>query len=295
MLLLIILNVVAFSITTYSIIHYTDTLIVVCVALIASLLYAVYPIACTWSDKAHYNEGIRQSLFIFGTFALFNICVELLDYVLTGSLVYPEWDTVFTRWDAYIGFNWLAYYAFVTQHIWIHSILRNAYNMCAWQGILMLIVLPLIGHANTGRVLLLRYMMTALITMTIGVFMPAVGAFAYYHLPIASKIGYIAVMRGLRMGNHVINLNCVQGLVVFPSFHAALATMCILASWRIAYVRWMFILLNGCVILSAPVEGGHYGVDVIAGILLTLMVAYVIKPKNYSPVTYVHSTASRTG
>ncbi len=58
----------------------------------------------------------------------------------------------------------------------------------------------------------------------------------------------------------------VNGIVTFPSFHAIFA---VIFTYVVRQVRWALAIiapLNAVMLLSTPIVGGHYLVDVVAGI-----------------------------
>jgi membrane-associated phospholipid phosphatase len=85
---------------------------------------------------------------------------------------------------------------------------------------------------------------------------------------------------------HGLNLSRLVGILTFPSFHAASAALYI---WAFSPLRWLRLLLVPCNILmiaASPVGGGHYFVDVFAGIavsaaaiVVTLRISYMVAPK----------------
>jgi membrane-associated phospholipid phosphatase len=80
-------------------------------------------------------------------------------------------------------------------------------------------------------------------------------------------------MADLRNGTlRTINLgDSSQGLVVFPSFHTTLAVLCIFAARPLRILKVPLLALNLLIILSAPFEGAHYFIDIIAGIILAAL------------------------
>ncbi len=182
------------------------------------------------------GEIARQTLLGLGIFCLFNALADILDYILTGTVVLPEWDSRFAAWDLAMGFHWLDWYHFVQAWPVFHQTLGIVYDLIGGEIVLLIIALPLSGKIRQGRRLLWWYIVTALVTITVGLVMPARGAFVYYHLPVAAHTGYVPVMANLRNGSlSTIRLLNSQGLVVFPSFHAALAVIC--AAWAWSWKR----------------------------------------------------------
>ena len=62
-----------------------------------------------------------------------------------------------------------------------------------------------------------------------------------------------------------------EGIITFPSLHAALAVIVIAALWPIAILRWVFLALNTAMLAATPIDGSHYFVDVLAGIALAAL------------------------
>jgi len=138
--------------------------------------------------------------------------------------------------------------------------------------LILLFALELLGHHNQARTFLRWFMVSAIATLGIGILIPAAGAFVYYHLPVASITGYVSQWADLRNGTlRTVNPLDNQGLVVFPSFHATLAVLCACAAWPLRIVKYPLLALNLLIILSSPAMGGHYFIDIIAGIILAAL------------------------
>ena len=72
-------------------------------------------------------------------------------------------------------------------------------------------------------------------------------------------------------------LLALHGLITFPSYHAAMA---VLLSWVYRGQVGMFTiacLLNAAMLLSVPVHGGHYLVDVISGCAVAAIAIFLVK------------------
>jgi membrane-associated phospholipid phosphatase len=67
-----------------------------------------------------------------------------------------------------------------------------------------------------------------------------------------------------------IDLFHLTGTVTFPSFHAAAATLVTYAARGVPFVAMPLFALNALMIVSTIPEGGHYLVDVIAGVLIAV-------------------------
>ena len=60
----------------------------------------------------------------------------------------------------------------------------------------------------------------------------------------------------------------LAGIVTFPSFHAAAAVLYLWAFWPVRWFGPIAIVANCAMLLATPIGGGHYFVDVFAGIAI---------------------------
>jgi membrane-associated phospholipid phosphatase len=203
---------------------------------------------------------------------LFTNAVSILSYILTGIVPLPRWDGALATSDHALGLNWLDMYQWVTRHPAIEASAREVYKSLGREMLILLIALELLGHHNQARAFLRWFVVSALAAIIIGILIPAAGAFVYYHLPIASTTGYVAQWADLRNGTlRTFNPFDVKGLVIFPSFRATLAVLCACAARPLGILRYPLLALNLLIILSSPAMGGHYFIDIIAGIILAAL------------------------
>ena len=71
-----------------------------------------------------------------------------------------------------------------------------------------------------------------------------------------------------------IQLNNLEGLITFPSFHTAIAILFAWAVWRTPYVWFAGLVTNVLMILSTPLSGSHYVIDLAGGaVVATVAIA----------------------
>jgi len=138
--------------------------------------------------------------------------------------------------------------------------------------------------AFTGRLLRLRiymlsFVLAALITIAISALLPAAGAWPYYALTAADSPHVTPavstswpVFYGLRDGSfRALVAIGSEGIISFPSLHAALAVILTMALWPIPILRWAFVALNAAILAATPIDGSHYFSDVFAGIGIAVL------------------------
>jgi hypothetical protein len=74
-----------------------------------------------------------------------------------------------------------------------------------------------------------------------------------------------------------LDLLNLAGIVTFPSFHACSAVLYAWALWPVWWARPVGIIANGAMLASTPVDGGHYFIDLIAGIAVAIVAIAVAR------------------
>lgn len=207
---------------------------------------------------------------------LFSTIGSLLSYLLAREGG-PLWDTTLARWDAAIGFDWLSYVRWIDDHGWMVLPLKIAYASLIPQILILVLAQGFAGRISDMRRMIFAAMLCGTITILLSPLFPAVSNFV--HLGLQSQdfthvdpwAGYIhlADYQSLRAGTmHSLMLTKAQGIITFPSYHAGLATVTLWAFWRTPWVRWPGVVTAILTIVATPVDGGHYLVDILAGIAL---------------------------
>jgi membrane-associated phospholipid phosphatase len=115
---------------------------------------------------------------------------------------------------------------------------------------------------------------------------PAIGVFQQIGLDPASFANidpraYLDQMRDLgpvRDGRlRELELLNLAGIVTFPSFHACSAVLYAWALWPVWWFRPIALLANGAMMASTPVDGGHYFVDLFAGIAVAALAIWAAR------------------
>ena len=97
----------------------------------------------------------------------------------------------------------------------------------------------------------------------------------------------LADFNALRNGTMTaLRLDQMQGIIAFPSYHAGLSTVMLWGFWigRVAWLRWPGMLLAMLTIVATPVDGGHYFVDVFAGLAIAVAsIAFAARAVAWTP------------
>lgn len=180
-------------------------------------------------------------------------------------------DPALARADAALGFDWLAWYRVVADHPMLQVAGRIAYDSIFWMPAAILAAFAWDGRRDRARALIATLALAAALTLVVFRLAPAVGPLSYeWHGPLPyvpeSAQWQQALIPPLRQHSfHLVDVGSLRGLVSFPSFHTAAAVMFIAAAWPMRRLRWPVLAVNAAMLLSTPVEGTHYLVDMIAG------------------------------
>jgi membrane-associated phospholipid phosphatase len=197
-----------------------------------------------------------------------------------ASAAFPLWDTSLAALDHRLGLEWMAWLAIMNAVPLLHAILAAAYASFAVQTTAVVIVLGIAGQALRLRIFILSFMLLTLVTIAISAVMPAQGVWGYLHLSALDSPAIVPITRdlplpaffGLRDGTlRQLVAEGAEGIISFPSLHAALGLLFAFALWPVRYVGWIAALLNLAMIAATPVDGSHYFSDVIAGLAIAVL------------------------
>ena len=190
------------------------------------------------------------------------------------------------RCDLALHFDWLAWYRVTAAHPLLQSVSRAAYALIYLSPAVLLGYFAVSNRRREAYDFMAAVWLSAVITLFGFWFMPAVGPFAYlWHQPIVylpvSDLWQPDLIPHLR--DHTmrsVDPGHLVGLVSAPSFHAAAAVLIMVFAARHAAVRIPLILANVAMLLSTPVEGTHYLIDLILGAAVALVAVALVAAAN---------------
>jgi PAP2 superfamily len=201
-----------------------------------------------------------------------------LTYILASANL-PMQDANLARLDQLLGLDWRSYYRFIYERPALVPYVYLGYAMITWPTFGVPIVLGLTKHYFRLQQFTLACMLTVVATALISSLLPAVGTFYEYgispDLPVFRASGYLIQLHELplvRDGSlRVLDFKNLGGIITFPSFHAAAAVLALWAFWGVWWMRPLALIANVGMLLATPLVGGHYFVDVFAGIALAML------------------------
>ena len=223
---------------------------------------------------------------------------------LAASASFPLQDQAFDAVDRALGLDWKALLDWMNGWPTLHAALRPIYLSLTLQMTTVVLCLAFASRFVWLRVYTLAFMFAALVSIKLSIVLPAAGAWPYLELTSADSPHLVPavstswpVFHGLRDGS-VRTLAAVgsEGIITFPSLHAALAVIVVVALWPIPVLRWLALALNTVMLTATPIDGSHYFIDVIAGALIAapcLLAARAIARAPYRTIVLPANAVAR--
>jgi hypothetical protein len=223
-----------------------------------------------------------QVMFTLGSTAQIVLITALmppLTYVAAATNL-PLRDAELFSLDRSLGLDWAAYVTWVNDHPLLSGWLDYGYGMIRWPLFAIPVILTAAGRYSRLQDFTLAFALGLIITTIVSALVPAIGVYQQIgldpsHLGNLNAQAYLDQVRDLapvRDGalRH-IDLLSLAGIVTFPSFHAASAVLYGWALWPVRWFRPVTVLANGAMLASTPINGGHYFVDLLAGIAVAVL------------------------
>jgi membrane-associated phospholipid phosphatase len=250
-------------------------------------LFAMIAIAIAYGPKHRNAPRLSVAATLAGDLIAYSLVLGTFSYVAAASprpLIHPNLAAI----DRSLGFDWLAYYRFVETHPRLAGLLSLAYDgMIVEIGLVALALYATRANAQL-RILLNAFALAALLTISLSAMFPALEALSYfgvYPLVETSQGPVTGIDRtddflAMHFGTMTaIPIVAAKGIVCFPSFHTACAVLAALCAYPVRWLRWPILAWSLLLIAATPVDGGHYLIDVIVGLIIAtgifvLLVAY---------------------
>jgi len=211
---------------------------------------------------------------------LFTVCL----FEVTATSL-PLADGWLARVDQWLGFDFRWWLSFYQHHPAILAPSGTVYNALTYQIFLLPMVLSISGQHRAQWVLVNAWAVSLTLLALLYPLAPAAGPFVHYgivpqDLPGAPNLfvwdqGRVItdIQAGLRR-----NVGAAAvGLVSIPSFHACGGVLLMWASRGLVRLRLVLLPLNSAMIGTAIVIGGHYLVDILAGLVLAIVAILVVE------------------
>lgn len=234
-------------------------------------------------DRAHFATMCRSLMQVL----LFSAIGIVLSY-LVARAGRPLWDAQLAAADRALGFDWLATLRWLDRRPLPTAILHVAYGSLIPQIVVLVCALGFLRREAALRTVMLGAILTGGVSIVVSGLMPALSYPALLDVSGANfrhvnpwggtvHLADVAALRGGTMAR--LDLAAMQGIITFPSYHAGLSAVTLwgfLATGR----RWLAVpggILATLTIVATPVDGGHYLVDVLAGLAIAAACLWIAR------------------
>ncbi|WP_233453961.1 phosphatase PAP2 family protein [Tsuneonella flava] len=249
--------------------------------------------------RTRLGQAVRDGTAYYALFMAFSLTGAVASYPV-AALSSGYADPALHRIDLAMQFDWLAWYRTVADHRWLQIAGRVAYETIYLSPAILLGYCALAGKRHTAHDFIAATWLAALLTLIAFYFIPAIGPLGYLmwrdpvaYLPISDlwQPTLIPLLRAHAIGQ--IDLGHLVGLVSAPSFHTAAGVLMIAYGRSLPPVRVAMLALNGAMLLATPVEGTHYLIDMILGVLVALAALALVAAGRVVMIALVHGKTRR--
>jgi membrane-associated phospholipid phosphatase len=244
---------------------------------VGPMAVAVYAAVTYFYSHIRVDERLSQALVAGAQLTLLLLFAVLCSYV-AAAMALPYRDHELLAVDRWLGFDRAGYVAFFTNRPWKANLTYFTYMAIGPQLAAVPFALMITNRMQRFQQFVAAFAMGLVATIAIFTFVPAVGAFVTCDLTPAQYAALpldvytpARTLDALRSGAMTtLRLNEMEGLVAFPSFHTEAAIFYMWALWPVKAIRWPVAALNTAMILTTPIGGAHYLIDVVAGAVMAL-------------------------
>lgn len=200
----------------------------------------------------------------------------VMSYLSTASAYGPLWDARFLAADRALGFDWLPFYQWIAPRPFVFWPLQVLYASVVVQALVAALTLGLRGQQRDMTELYRIIFVSSVLTCIGGILFPALGPFKVF--AVHERGAFLPHMEHLLSHqNLTFALSELTGVVSFPSFHTVLAFTYGYGFYRAGAFGRAMTVMNGLMLFSIPFMGGHYLVDVFAGMAVFGVALVLVK------------------
>ena len=226
-----------------------------------------------------FPSALRLQCFIEAVFVsvVLGVSLACLSYVgAAADLPLRDGDMMWI--DRQLGFDWLAVMSSLDRAWRLLSVLNGAYATFTAQLVGAALALVLAGKIRELDRFVIVFACASIIAEALSVLIPTLGPLwaladhaRFANLPTLGRTTAEIVVALRDKTLATIDFEAVNGIISFPSMHAAVA---IIVPYTLRWNRWLFWPIAGLdavMLVSAVPSGNHYLADVIAGVAVSIL------------------------
>lgn len=242
---------------------------------LAAMQYQLSRTPFRWRSELRELATRMQALIgALAVVTVFSTALVFLSYIASATSR-PLMDGYLAVADVSIGFHWIRFVEWLNGNSVASFLLPPAYGSLKYQVLLVLAVIAFTSRTERLLEFAAAFGFAGGLTCAIQALVPAAGAVVFYNPPsyvlssfgVGASTGHLEQLQALRTLEAFV-ITKPEGLVTFPSFHTTLALLFMHAVRGLRYVAPPVYLVNLLLIVSTIPVGGHFLVDVLAGVLV---------------------------
>jgi membrane-associated phospholipid phosphatase len=261
---------------------FTVALLTVFTSGVGIALDSVGPLACLVSmlvvaeviyTRFRPDVRIGAACGILAVFSTASLLAAIISHT-SLRLGFPYIDNALSNADMVLGIYAPAIVLLFAEHPDFANFLAFVYSTSLPVCIACGLVLAASGRISRAQELAFAFTFCILFASTVSIFFPALGSTVYHGieglpgLPSTAGNFHMATVAYYRDDPMAtFDLGKIQGIVTFPSFHMVMAIMVPYAIRGTGIATWFAGAWAVLVTISAVVIGGHYIVDLLAGVI----------------------------
>jgi membrane-associated phospholipid phosphatase len=233
-------------------------------------IFAIWPLAAILTRVTGIGAGLEVIAENVAKFVFVTLAALTLSYFLAANPA-PLNDELMVKIDAFFGFRWPDFFAWVLDHKTIAVVLAYLYVSLLPQAVLVLLFVGAVYPRRPNR-FITAYLVSAAMTLFLFSLLPVAGPFVYFHhldMPGALYVEHYMQMRA--HARSVIPMGDLRGIISFPSFHVSSVVIITYFLRGLPGLFPLAIVINIGVSIGAVYVGGHYLSDVLAGLVIGLI------------------------
>lgn len=229
--------------------------------------------------QAVFPRAIRLQCFVEALFVsvVLGVSLACLSYVGAAADL-PLRDADMIWLDRHLGFDWLAVMSSLDHSSRLLVVLNGAYATFTAQLVGAAFALVIAGKIRELERFFIIFACASISAEALSVLVPTLGPIwaladhaRFANLPTLGRTTaeIVLALRDKTLGT--IDFEAVNGIISFPSMHAAVA---IIVPHILRWNRWIFwpiAALDAVMLASAVPSGNHYLADVIAGVAVAVL------------------------
>lgn len=236
----------------------------------------------TEAENPKYVRMMRCGLMILFLIPTMTALAVFNHVVMAYGSSVPMVDDLLTSWDRALGFDWLGLGRAISSVPLANLTMDQIYQFMLPALIMVGLHAIIVGRSDRAAELLALVITSAIFTVSLAYFFPAVGAMdhlagASFKALFSKDTGdsFVPQLLEIRSGVPVLlDPLHLAGISQFPSFHCVCGVLTIYGS-RSAWSSQVIATIFGMLLIAAtPTFGGHYLVDLIAG--ATVAISFIL-------------------